>query len=184
MRRNFFELATPGPAPIAGEALKHIAELYAIEKDIRGRSAKERRLGRQRKSRPLVEAFERWLRAKLALISQKGKLAEAIRYAVSRWEGLTRFIDDGRIELDNNAVERSIRPITLNRKNALFAGSDGGAEHWAIIASLVETCKLNGAERLAYLTDVLTRIVNGHPNSDIDQLLPWACCRHDLKAVA
>jgi transposase len=151
-----------------------IAELYAIEKDIRGRSAKERRLGRQRKSRPLVEAFERWLRAKLALISQKGKLAEAIRYAVSRWEGLTRFIDDGRIELDNNAVEHSI----------LFAGSDGGAERWAIIASLVETCKLNGAERLAYLTDVLTRIVNGHPNSDIDQLLPWACCRHDLKAVA
>jgi hypothetical protein len=98
--------------------------------------------------------------------------------------GLTRFIEDGRIELDNNAVERSIRPITLNRKNALFAGSDGGAEHWAIIASLIETCKLNDVDPLAYLTDALTRIVNGHPNSNIDELLPWAYCRHDLKAVA
>ena len=131
-------------------------------------------LVRQQKSRPLVDAFEPWLRAKLGLISQKSKLAEAIRYALSRWEGLTRFIDDGRIEIDNNTVERSIRPIALNRKNALFAGSDGGAEHWATIASLIETCKLNDVDPLAYLTDVLTRIVNGHPNSEIDQLLPWA----------
>ena len=184
VRRNFYELATPGPAPIASEALKHIAALYAIEKDIRGRSAEERRLVRQQKSRPLVDAFEPWLRAKLGLISQKGKLAEAIRYALSRWEGLTRFIDDGRIELDNNTVERSIRPIALNRKNALFAGSDGGAEHWATIASLIETCKLNDVDPLSYLTDVLTRIVNGHPNSDIDQLLPWAYRKQDLRAVA
>ena len=86
---------------------------------------------------------------------------------------LTRFIDDGRIELDNNIVERSIRPIALNRKNALFAGSDGGADHWATIASLIETCKLNDVDPLGYLTDVLTRIVNGHPNSDIDQPMPW-----------
>ena len=184
MRRNFYELATPGPAPIASEALKRIAEFYAIEKDIRGRSAEERRLIRKQKSQPLANSFEQWLRAKLGLISQKGKLAEAIRYALSRWEGLTRFIDDGRIELDNNAVERSIRPIALNRKNALFAGSDGGAEHWAAIASLIETCKLNDVDPLAYLTDVLTRIVNGHPNSEIDQLLPWAYKREDLKAVA
>jgi hypothetical protein len=118
------------------------------------------------------------------LISQKGKLADAIRYALSRWQGLTRFIEDGHVELDNNAVERSIRPITLNRKNALFAGSDGGAQHWAIIASLVETCKLNDVNPLAYLTDALTRIINGHPNSEIDQLLPWAYCRQDFKAVA
>jgi transposase len=184
MRRNFYELATPGPAPIASEALERIAEFYAIEKDIRGRSAEERRLIRQQKSQPLANAFEQWLRAKLALISQKGKLAEAIRYALSRWEGLTRFIDDGRIELDNNAVERSIRPIALNRKNTLFAGSDGGAEHWATIASLIETCKLNDVDPLTYLTDVLTRIANGHPNSEIDQLLPWAYKRQDLRAVA
>ena len=124
------------------------------------------------------------LRAKLAMISQKGKLAEAIRYVLSRWEGLTRFIGDGRVEIDNNTVERSIRPIALNRKNALFAGSDGGAEHWAIIASLIETSKLNDVDPLGYLADVLTRIVNGHPNSEIDQLLPWAYRKQELKAVA
>src|SRR6266568_2306060 len=163
MRRNFYELATPGPAPIASEALKHIAEFYAIEKDIRGRSAEERRIIRQQKSRPLADTFEQWLRAKLGLIS---------------------FIDDGIIEIDNNAVERSIRPIALNRKNALFAGSDGGAEHWATIASLIETCKLNDVDPLAYMTDVLTRIVNRHPNSEIDQLLPWAYRPQALKAVA
>ncbi len=184
VRRKFYELATPGPAPIASEALEHIAVLYAVEKDIRGRGADERRAVRQQNSRPLLDALEPWLRAKLALISQKSKLAEAIRYALSRWEGLTRFIDDGRIELDNNTVERSIRPIALNRKNALFAGSDGGAEHWATIASLIETCKLNDVDPLAYLADVLTRIVNGHPNSDIDRLLPWAYRKQDLKAVA
>jgi len=124
------------------------------------------------------------LRAKQALISQKIKLADAIRYALSRWQGLTRFIDDGRIELDNNTIERSIRGIKLSRKNALFAGSDGGAEHWAVIASLVETCKINDVDPLAYLTDVLTRIVNGHPNRDIDQLLPWSYRGQSLKAVA
>src|ERR1700686_1091566 len=174
VRRNFYKLATPGPAPIASEALQRIAALYAIEKDIRGLSAEERCLARQHKSRPLIDALEPWLRTKLGLISQKGKLAEAINYALSRWEGLTRFLDDGRLELDNNTVERSIRPITLNRKNALFAGSDGGADHWATIASLIEICKLNGVGPLAYLADVLAKIANGHPNSDIDQLLPWA----------
>lgn len=184
MRRNFYELATAGPAPIASEALKHIAAFYAIEKEIRGRSAEERRLVRQQTSRPLADAFEAWLRGKLALISQKIKLADAIRYALSRWQSLTRFIDDGRIELDNNTVERSIRGIKLSRKNALFAGCDGGAEHWAVVASLVETCKINDVDPLAYLTDVLTRIVNGHPNRDIDQLLPWAYRAQALKAVA
>lgn len=170
-------------APIASEALKHIAAFYAIEKEIRARNDEERRLMRQQKSRPLADAFEGWLRAKLALISQKIKLAEAIRYALSRWQGLTRFIDDGRIELDNNTVERSIRGIKLSRKNALFAGSGGGAEHWAVVASLVETCKINDVDPLAYLTDVLTRIVNGHPNRDIDQLVPWAYRTQSLKAV-
>src|SRR5829696_1855273 len=147
-------------------------------------SAAQRCRVRQQKSRPVLEALEPWLRAKLGLISQKSKLAEAIRYALLRWEGLTRFIDDGRIELDNNTVERSNRPIALNRKNALFAGSDGGAEHWATIASLIETCKLNDVDPLCYLPDVLTRIVNGHSNSNIDQLLPWAYRKPDLQAVA
>lgn len=174
VRRRFYELAAAGPAPIASEALRRIAGLYEIEAGIRGRSAEERRAMRQENSRAIVADLEPWLREKLDLISQKTKFAEAIRYALSRWQGLTRFLDDGRIEIDSNTVERSIRPIALNRKNALFAGSDGGAEHWAVIASLVETCKLNGVEPLGYLADVLTRIVNGYPNSRIDDLLPWA----------
>jgi transposase len=174
VRRRFYELAAAGPAPIASEVLQHIARLYAVENDIRGRSADERRAVRQEKSRPILDAFEPWLREKLDLISQKTKLAEAIRYALSRWQGLTRFIEDGRIDIDSNVVERSIRPIALNRKNALFAGSDGGGVHWAIIASLIETCKLNAIDPHSYLTDILASIVNGHPNSQIDDLLPWA----------
>jgi transposase len=185
VRRRFYELAAAGPAPIASEALERIAGLYAIEKDILGRTADERREVRQVKSRQIVDDLEPWLRAKLALISQKTKLAEAIRYALSRWNGLTRFLDDGCIEIDSNVVERSIRPIALNRKNALFAGSDGGGEHWAVIASLIETCKLNAVDPLLYLRDVITKIVNGHPNSRIDELLPWAyAAQRPLKAVA
>ena len=174
VRRKFYELAAAGPAPIAGEALQRITELYEIEKGIRGRGADERRTVRQKKTRPLITALEPWLREKLTLISQKTKLAEAIRYALSRWEGLTRFLDDGRIEIDSNVVERVIRPIALNRKNALFAGSDGGGENWAAIATLIETCKLNGVDPQAYIAVTLTKIVNGHSNSKIDDLMPWA----------
>lgn len=97
-----------------------------------------------------------------------------IRYTLSHWDGLTRFVEDGRIEIDSNIVERSVRPLALNRKNALFAGSDGGGEHWAVIASLVETCKLNAVDPQAYLADAITKIVNGHPNKQVDELLPWA----------
>ena len=174
VRRRFYELAVAGPAPIAAQALERIGALYAVEKDIQGRNPDERRAARQEKSRAIADALEPWLRDKLALISQKTKLAEAIRYALSRWDGLTRFIDDGRIEIDSNVVERAIRPITLNRKNALFAGSDGGAENWAIAASLIETCKLNGVDPQAYLADVLTKIVNGHLVSKLEELMPWA----------
>jgi len=174
VRRRFYELAAAGPAPIASEALTRIGKLYEIEGDIRGRCAEERRAVRKQRSQPILDDLEPWLRAKLDLISQKTKLAESIRYALSRWQGLTRFVDDGRIEIDSNVVERAIRPIALNRKNALFAGSDGGGEHWAILASLIETCKLNGIDPQSYLADVIAKIVNGHPNSQIDDLLPWA----------
>ena len=128
VRRRFYELAVAGPAPIASEALERIKALYAIEAEIRGQDHQDRHAARQASSRPLVEDLEPWLRAKLETISQKTKLAEAIRYALSRWAGLTLFLGDGRIELDNNIVERSIRPLALTRKNSLFAGSDGGAD--------------------------------------------------------
>ena len=150
-------------------------ELRALEVPVRAVNAKDR---------ASVAALEPWLKEKLGLVSQKSKLAEAIRYALSHWEGLTRFLDDGRVEIDSNVVERAIRPIALNRKNALFAGSDGGGEHWAVIASLVETCKLNAIDPQAYLGDVIARIVAGHPQSQIDDLLPWAYAPQPLKAVA
>ncbi len=114
-----------------------------------------------------------WLEAELARIPPRGGLADAIRYALTRWSALCRFLDDGRIELDNNTVERAIRPIALGRKNHLFAGSDGGAERWAVVASLLATAKLNDVEPFAYLRDVLERMSNGHPMSRLDDLLPW-----------
>ena len=174
VRRRFYELAAAGPAPIASEALERIASLYAVESDIRGQAADERRRVRQEHSRPIIAALHAWLKAQLERVSQKGKLAEAIRYAQVRWDGLSLFLDDGRIEIDSNIVERAIRPIALNRKNALFAGSDGGGEHWAVLASLSETCKLNGVDPQGSLADVITLIVQGHPNSRLDELLPWA----------
>jgi transposase len=110
----------------------------------------------------------------LGRVSGKAPIADAIRYALHHWDGLIRFLDDGRIELDTNIVERVIRPIVLNRKNALFAGHDEGAENWACIASPIETCKLNGVDPQAYLADVLTKLVNLWPASRIDELMPWA----------
>jgi transposase len=174
VRRQFYEIQASTPAPIAAEALVRIAALYAVEADIRGHSADARRQARQQRSKPLIDALRTWLEAKLATVSGKSTIADAIRYALSRWEGLARFLDDGRIEIDSNVVERSMRPIVLGRKNHLFAGSDGGGEHWAVVASLIETCKLNDIDPQAYLRDVLTKIVARHPMSRIDELLPFA----------
>lgn len=124
VRQQFYDLAAA--SPIATETLSRIAVLYWIEADILGHPAEERRAARQERSRPVVEALEPWLREKLDLLSRKSNLAEAIRYALSRWAGLSLFLDDGRVEIDSNTVERTIRPLALNRKNALFAGSDTG----------------------------------------------------------
>ncbi len=173
VRRRFYEIAQAGAAPIATAVLARIAEIYAIEAGIRGQSAEARHAVRQEKTRPLIDGLKTWLEAQLAAVSQKSAMAEAIRYAMVRWSGLARFLDDGRIEIDSNAVERTIRPIALNRKNALFAGSDGGGEHWAILASLIETCKLNAVDPQAYLAEVLARLVDGHPANSLDDLLPW-----------
>ena len=174
LRRHFFDIAKGGDAPIASEALERIAALYAIEKMIRGQSAEERRAVRQDKSRPLVTALKAWLEHQLTRVSGKAPIADEIRYGLNHWDGLTRFLDDGRIELDTNIVERGIRPIVLNRKNALFAGHDEGAQNWACIASLIETCKLNGVDPQAYFADVLTRLVNLWPAARLDELMPWA----------
>ena len=173
-RRRFYEIAKGGTAPIASEALSRIGELYAIEAEIRGRGSEERRAERQARTRPLVDAMRPWLEHSLARVPGGSAIAQAMRYGLSRWEGLGRFLDDGRIEIDTNTVERSIRPIALNRKNALFAGSDEGGANWAIIASLIETAKLNGVNPHAWLADTLTKLVNRWPASRIDELMPWA----------
>jgi len=173
-RRYFYDIAIGGAAPIASEALVRIAALYEIEETICGQSAEHRRAVRQEKSKPLVLAFRAWLEIQLARVSAKSETADAIRYGLNHWDGLVRFLDNGRIEMDTNIVERSMRPVALNRKNALFAGHDDGAANWACIASLIETCKLNGVDPEAYLAAVLARLVNLWPASRLDGLLPWA----------
>jgi transposase len=172
-RRKLYEVEQATGSPIAAEALKRIGELYAVEAAINGRSAEQRRRVRQEKSLPLCLALKDWLADQLARVSAKSKLAEAMRYMLARWQSLTVFLDDGRIAMDTNTVERAIRPIALGRKNALFAGSDGGGRTWAIIASLIHTARLNDVEPFAYLRDVLTRLVAGYPANRLDELLPW-----------
>jgi transposase len=145
VRRKFFDLTT-SPAPVAEEALRRIGELYDIEKTIRG-SPPERRLAvRHAQSRPRFAALRKWLDKTLTELPRKSGTAEVIRYALARWQALGRFIDDGTIEIDNNAAERSIRPIAIGRKNWLFAGSDKGGERAAGVLSLIETAKLSGVD--------------------------------------
>jgi hypothetical protein len=177
LRRQFVKIereASPAPAPVAREALERIAQLYAVEKALRGRSDAERRAGRQAHARPLATALRQWFEAKLDHLAQKSDTAKALRYALRHWDGLTLYLDDGRIEMDTNAVERAMRPIKLNAKNALFAGCDEGAENWALLASLIETCKLNGVSAEHWLSDVLAKLVNGWPAARLDELLPWS----------
>lgn len=174
MRRPFYQFFESTKSPLAAHVLARIRELYAIEAEIRGRAAEHRREVRQARSRPIVEALEAWLQEQLPRLSGVSDLAKAIRYAIGHWPGLVAFLDDGRIEMDTNVVERSIRPVTLTRKNALFAGSDGGARHWAVAMTLIETAKLNGVEPMAWLTDVLERVVSGQVKANaLEALLPW-----------
>ena len=174
MRREFFQFHASTKSPLAAEVLTQIAALYAIEAEIRGQSAEYRRQIREQRSRPIVEALHDWLHVHIDKVSGASDLAKAMRYALRHWPGLTAFLDDGRIEMDSNTVERAIRPHTLTRKNALFAGNDGGARHWAIAMTLIQTAKLNGVDPMAWLTDVLERIVSGRTKAnELETLLPW-----------
>jgi transposase len=173
-RRKFYDIYAATQSPLAGEALRQIAALYEIEDEIRGQPVEERRRVREQRSRPLIEAMQAWLAETLGRISGRSALAQAIRYALNHWSGLILFLDDGRLELDTNTVERAMRPVALGRKNALFAGSDSGGRHWAIIATLIQSAKLNDVDPLAWLIDVLERIVSGRTKrNELDTLLPW-----------
>ncbi len=172
VRRKFFDIHQANQSPIAKAALDRIAALYAIEKDIRGKPPDLRQQHRQSRAGPLLVEMKDWLTATLATLSAKSDLAAAIRYATTRWPALTRYCDDGNLEIDNNAAERALRVVALGRKNYLFCGSDTGGERAAAIYSLIGTAKLNGLNPEAYLRDVIGRIAD-HPANRLDELLPW-----------
>jgi transposase len=171
-RRGLYEVHLATTSPIAKEALERIADLFAIERELRGREPGARLEARRERSLPLLDELRGFLDASLARVSGKGSLARAVRYALTRWEALTRFTTDGRLEMSNNAAERAIRPLALGRKNYLFAGSDAGGRRAAAVYTIVETARMNGLDPEAYLADVLARIAD-HPANRIDELLPW-----------
>jgi len=172
VRRKFYDLHQVHASPITTEALERIGQLYGIEREIRGRPPEVRREVRQARTRPLLESLHEWLQSALTKLSTKSDTAAAVKYALGHWQALTRFCDDGRLEIDNNAAERALRVVALGRKNYLFAGSDAGGERAAAIYSLLGTAKLNGIDPEAYLRQVLERIAD-HPINRIAELLPW-----------
>ena len=173
LRRRFVKLMRNTKSPIAEAAVRQIAALYAVEATVRGMAPADRLAARRDLSAPIVDALRPWFEKQLSMISSGSTLAADIRYALAHWEGLTRFLDDGRLELDTNPVENAIRPVALTRKNALFAGHEVGAENWALLASIVATCKLSDVNPVAYIAATLEAILNGHPQSRIEDLMPW-----------
>lgn len=172
-RRRFYELHAAGDSQVATTTVERMADLWKLEAEVRGKSPEVRAAVRQAVSAPIVtELFLLWQKT-LPRISGKSKLAEALRYAIARREIFERFLTDGLIELDSNIVERAIRPQTITRKNSLFAGSDGGGRTWATIATLLQTCKMNAVDPVAWLTQTLERIANQWPSAKLDALMPW-----------
>ena len=171
-RRKIFDVHAATDSPIAREILERIAALYQIEEHIRGRPPDERRDVRQIRAGPLLEELHRFLLETVRTLSKKSELAGAIRYALSLWTALTRYVQDGRIEIDNNSAEQALRTVALDRKNYLFAGSDTGGESAATMYTLIGTAKPNGLDPQAYLQHVLSRIAQ-HPSNRIGESPPW-----------
>ena len=171
-RRKFFDLAKSGEAPIASEAVRRIDVLFEIEWTINGKTPEQRLAVRRDKSRPLAADLELWMRQQRALLSSNNDTAKAINYLLNRWTAFTRFLDDGRVCLSNNAAERAVRGVAIGRKNWTFAGSDAGGHRAAAVYTLIETCKMNDVDPQAWLADVLARLPD-HPANKVDELLPW-----------
>jgi transposase len=172
-RRRLFEVFEATKSPIAEEGLRRIGELYAIEAAINGQSPEQRRAARQAQSKPLLEALHNWMLQQRRRLSGKSTLGKALQYALSRWDALVRYVEDGRLSIDNNLSERLLKDIAVTRKNYLFVGSDAGGQRAAIIYTIAETAKLNGLDPEAYIAAVLDRLAGGHPISRIGELLPW-----------
>jgi transposase len=172
-RRELFKVYESTKSPIAEEALRRIGELYAIEAAINGQSAGQRRTTRQAQSKPLLEALHEWMLQQRCRLSGKSTLGKALQYALNRWDALTRYVEDGRLSIDNNLAERLLRGIAVTRKNFLFVGSDSGGQRAAIIYTIAETAKLNGLDPEAYIAAILDRLAHGHPISRLNELLPW-----------
>jgi transposase len=171
-RRKFHDIHVAHASPTTTEALTRIGALYRIEEEVRGKPAEVRRAERQARSRPLLEQLRHWMEGTLRSLSTKSETAGAIRYALSHWRALTRYVDDGRLEIDNSAAERSLRAVVMGRKNYLFMGSDSGGQRAAALYSLIGTAKLNGVDPALYLRTVLAQIPE-HPINRVDDLLPW-----------
>jgi transposase len=182
-RRKFFDLARINKAPIATEAVARIDTLFAIEREINGLTPQERLAVRAERGRPLVTELETWLREQRAKLSSKNEIAKAIHYSLKRWAALTRFLDDGRLCMSNNAAERAVRCIAVGRHNWTFAGSDEGGRRAAAIYTLIETAKLNDIDPQAWLADMLARLPD-HPARRIKELLPWNWRLESLSAEA
>ena len=182
-RRRHFDLARLQKSPIAIEAVERIDALFAIEREINGASPEQRASLRNARSRPLMTELRTWLRAKRANLSAKSAMAQAIDYSLNRWPALTRFLDDGRLCMTNNAAERELRAVAVGRGNWTFAGSDRGGQRAAVMYTLINSAKLNDIDPQAWLADVLARI-SDHPMRRIDELLPWNWKPPPLRAAA
>jgi len=172
-RRKFYDVFESTASPIAQEALTRIGELYAIEAEITGRPAEARLAARRDRAVPMLDSLRDWLTGQRRRLSAKNALARAIQYALSRWEALMRYAGDGRLAIDNNVAERSLRGIAITRKNFLFLGSEAGGKRAATLYTVLESAKLNGLDPEAYLTDVIDRMAKGHPINRLAELLPW-----------
>ena len=161
-----------GEAPIASEAVRRIDILFEIERSINGKTPEQRLAVRRERSRPLIAELEIWMRQQQALLSTKNDTAKAINYLFNGWTAFTRFLDDGRVCLTNNAAERALRGVAVGRRNWTFAGSDAGGHRAAAVYTLIETCKMNDVDPQAWLADVLARLPD-HPANKVDELLPW-----------
>jgi transposase len=171
-RRKFHDIHVAHASPTTTEALARIGALYGIEEQIRGKPAELRCSVRQTRSRPLLDELRQWMEKTLRSLSTKSETAGAIRYALSHWRALTRYVDDGKLEIDNNSAERALRAVAIGRKNYLFMGADSGGQRAASLYSLIGTAKLNGLDPAFYLRTVLATIAE-HPINRIEELLPW-----------